>query len=155
MRTIALPAAALVLVVIAGARQDLSEQELKLLQDPGGWEYAKVSDQDGGIQTQHTCFDGTAHPDECSGRLIFTPNGTFIQNVYIHHQQVSRHGSYRLNGAQIAFFDEFGTQDGPYTVSIDVAKKTMSLSMPQVQIDLVLESTYKKALNQRRGTHPA
>jgi hypothetical protein len=131
-------------VVPLGARDDLNRDQLKLLQDSGGWEYTKIDDSDSGIQTEHTCFDGTPHPDTCSGTLTLSADNTFVQKVEIHHESVARHGTYQLDGDQLAFFDEFGTKDGPYTISIDAEKKSMSMQMPQVHMELELESEYRK-----------
>jgi cold shock CspA family protein len=128
------------------AASDLSQEQMKMLQDPGGWQYITVSDSDSGIQTKHTCFDGRPHPDECSGTLTLRSDKTFAKDIYIHHQGVQRTGTYELNGDQLAFFDEFGTEDGPYTVGIDTASKTMTLDMPQLHIGLQLQSAYKKEL---------
>lgn len=125
------------------AFDDLTTDELTLLKDPGGWEYTKLSDHTG-VPTDHVCFDGTPHPNECSGSLTLVEDGTFVQQVVISGQAVARHGTYNLDGDQLAFFDEFGTRDGPYTVAIDPIKKTMVLSMPQIQMDLTLESEYHK-----------
>jgi hypothetical protein len=125
-----------------GARHDLSSQQLKLLQDPGGWEYILISDTDAGIQTQHTCFDGQPHPDECSGSLTLTPQNTFVQQTFIHHQRVARHGTYQLDGTQLSFFDEFGTRDGPYALALDQRKNLLSLDNPPVHIELELHSQY-------------
>ena len=122
------------------AHDDLSGEQLKLLHDPGGWEYIKIGDADAGIQTEHTCFDGTPHPDACSGTLTFSSGNTFVQRVTVHHQSVSRHGTYSLDDDQLAFFDEFGTKDGPYTVAIDIDKTSLSLRMPQVHMDLLLKN---------------
>jgi hypothetical protein len=47
----------------------LSAHQPKMLQDPSGWEYIKIPDVDNGIQTEHTCFDGHPHPQQCSGTL--------------------------------------------------------------------------------------
>jgi|SRR5690242_10497145 len=126
--------------VTLGVPDDLSTEKLKLLQDPGGWEYIKIEDSDAGIQTEHTCFDGTPHPDVCSGMLTLSAESTFVQQVTVHHQTVSRHGTYTLDADQLAFFDEFGTKDGPYTVSIDPQKTSLSLRMPQVHMDLLLKN---------------
>ena len=133
---------ALFYLVAAGlsARDELSDDRIKLLQDPGGWEYIKIEDSDAGIQTEHTCFDGTPHPDVCSGTLTLSAENTFVQQVSVHHQTVSRHGTYTLDGDQLAFFDEFGTRDGPYTISIDPEKTSLSLRMPQVHMDLLLKN---------------
>ncbi|HEY6989022.1 MAG TPA: hypothetical protein VH369_11590 [Bryobacteraceae bacterium] len=126
------------------ARDELSDDRIKLLQDPGGWEYIKIEDSDAGIQTEHTCFDGTPHPDVCSGTLTLSEENTFVQQVTVHHQSVSRHGTYTLEGDQLAFFDEFGTKDGPYAVSIDPEKTSLSLRMPQVHMDLLLKNRKKR-----------
>ncbi|HEY3458517.1 MAG TPA: hypothetical protein VGK64_28305 [Bryobacteraceae bacterium] len=122
------------------ARDELSGDRIKMLQDPGGWEYIKIEDSDAGIQTEHTCFDGMPHPDVCSGTLTLSAENTFVQQVSVHHQTVSRHGTYTLDGDQLAFFDEFGTKDGPYTISIDPEKTSLSLRMPQVHMDLLLKN---------------
>ena len=63
----------------------------------------------------------------------------------IHGQVVSRHGTYELDGNQLALYDEFGTQDGPYSVDLNQQTKALVLSMPQVRIELELEKEYKKA----------
>lgn len=122
------------------ARDGLSDDRIKMLQDPGGWEYIKIEDSDAGVQTEHTCFDGTPHPDVCSGTLTLSAANTFVQQVNIHHQTVSRRGTYTLDGDQLAFFDELGTKDGPYTVAIDPEKTSLSLRMPQVHMDLLLKN---------------
>ncbi len=124
----------------------LSSDELKMLQDPGGWEYVTVSDADAGIQTEHVCFDGRPHPETCSGTLTLTPGKTFVKSVHIHGQTVDRHGTYRLDGNQLAFFDEFGTEDGPYTLDLNTQTKHLILSMPQIRIELELESQYREDL---------
>ena len=154
MRKIALICCAVLfgLAVFLSGRGMLSQDELKLLQDPGGWEYITISDADAGIQTQHTCFDGQPHPDECSGTLTLNPDNTFVQQVHIHGKTVARHGRYELGGAQIAFFDEFGTKDGPYRLALDTQAKRLVLEMPQVRDELELEKEYKK---QRRQNAPA
>jgi hypothetical protein len=126
------------------AHDDLDQDQRKLLLDPGGWEYTKVSDASSGVQLDHTCFDGTPHPDKCSGRLTLTEDEKFNQQLTIEGEGVSRHGTYKLDGDQLAFFDEYGTRDGPYTAEIDSAKKTLVLYMPQVRLELVLESEYRK-----------
>jgi hypothetical protein len=134
---------ALLWVVVAplGAHDDLSDDQLKMLKDPGGWEYVEIDDSDAGIQTQHTCFDGKSHPDVCSGTLTLSSGGnTFVQKVTVHHQSVTRRGTYEIDGDQLAFFDEFGTKDGPYTVAIDPDKTSLSLRMPQVHMELLLKN---------------
>ena len=123
-----------------GAHDDLNDDQLKLLKDPGGWEYVEIEDSDAGIQTEHTCFDGKPHPDVCSGTLTLSSGNTFVQKVTVHHQSVARYGTYEIAGDQLAFFDEFGTKDGPYTVVIDPDKSSMSLRMPQVHMELLLKN---------------
>jgi hypothetical protein len=139
------------LLLRLGARAGLSDDELKMLQDSGGWEYITISDPDNGIQTKHTCFDGQPHPEECSGTLTLNPDNTFVQKVHIHGETVERHGQYELNGNQITLIDELGTRDGPYTLDIDVQSKQMTLQISQaagvlVRIELKLEKEYKKQL---------
>jgi hypothetical protein len=138
-------------VALALASDSLTDDELKLLQDPGGWEYITVSDEDAGIQTQHVCFDGQPHPRECSGKLTLRSDNTFTQQVTIHGQNVDRHGTYELDNDQIAFFDEFGTRDGPYSLQLNAESKRLVLSMPQVRLDLELESQYKDDLRQKKA----
>jgi hypothetical protein len=138
-----------VLCLNAGA--DLNDDELKMLQDPAGWEYITVSDPDNGIQTKHTCFDGQPHPGECSGTLTFNSDGTFMQKVHIHGETVERHGQYELDGKEITLIDELGTRDGPYSLELDVQSKQMSLEITQaagvlVRIELMLEKEFKKQL---------
>lgn len=126
------------------AFDDLNDDQMVLLKDQGGWEYTKLSDDSSGVPTQHTCFDGTPHPNDCSGSLTLVDDTKFSQRVIIGGQSVNRSGSYKLDGDQLAFFDEYGTRDGPYTVEIDAVKKTMVLSMPQIRMELTLESELHK-----------
>src|SRR5438270_227708 len=98
-------------VVPLSARQDLTQQQVKLLHDPGGWEFVLVTDPDSGIQTTHTCFDGKPHPKRCSGTLTFSPDNKFVKNMYIHGQRVQRHGTYKFGGNQLVLYDELGTRD--------------------------------------------
>ena len=127
----------------------LNTDQMKMLQDPGGWEYLAISDADNGIQTKHTCFDGQPHPNECSGTLIFNANNTFVEKVHIHGKSVERHGGYQLNGNEVTFFDELGTSDGPYTVEVNTQTKRLVLEIKQaagtlVRSELELETEYKK-----------
>lgn len=126
-----------------GAHSSLSDDDIKLLEDPGGWEYISLSDSDNGVQTTHTCFDGTPHPEQCSGTLSLTANNTFVQSVRIHGQSVQRRGKFQLEGSVIAFFDELGTKDGPYTIELNSEAKSLVLRMPQVRIELLLEKEYR------------
>ena len=136
------------LLTIAGlmfAGGTLNHDALQLLQDPGGWEYIKMSIPESGFQTAHVCFDGTPHPNECSGNLTLRADKTFVQQVRIKGQTVARHGRYELNGNQLAFYDELQTKDGPYSVDLNPQTKALVLSMPQIRIELELEREYKKA----------
>ena len=141
MAAACLAAAALPLSIGADA---LGEDARKMLVDTGGWEYVTLSDEQNGFPTVHTCFDGNQHENECSGRLILTPGKTFTQVVRIKGHPVRRHGTYELNGNQLAFFDELGTKDGPYTLSLDTVAKRLKMSMPQVNVELMLESEYRE-----------
>ncbi len=132
------------------AGDELLPDQIALLQDAGGWEYITISDSQDGFPTQHTCFDGTPHPDTCSGTLTLTSDNRFVQKTYVHHQGVSRGGTYQLDGNQLAFFDEFGTRDGPYTVDIDTLNKMMTIDMPQVNMKLELYKEYRKQLDAKQ-----
>ncbi|MBV8864399.1 MAG: hypothetical protein JO210_03260 [Acidobacteriaceae bacterium] len=132
------------------AGDDLSPDQMALLHDTGGWEYIIISDSDNGFPTQHTCFDGHPHPQTCSGTLTLTPANRFVQKTYIHHQSVSRSGTYQLEGNQLAFFDEFGNRDGPYTIDIDASQKMMKMDTPQVKMKLELYKEYRKQLDAKQ-----
>lgn len=134
----------LLLAFALSARDTLSDEQLKLLQDPGGWEYITLSDSDNGIQTKHTCFDGQPHPGDCSGRIILTAGNTFVQNVHIHGQSVQRRGTYQISGNELTLADELGTKDGPYTLDLNTQTKFLIMQMPQVRIELELEKEYRK-----------
>jgi hypothetical protein len=149
----------LLLALRLNAGSDLTADELKMLQDPGGWEYITVSDPDNGIQTKHTCFDGQPHPDECSATLTLNPDNTFAQKLDIHGDTYERHGQYELDGKEITFTDEFGTKDGPYTVDIDPKAKQMVLQITQsagvlVRIELELEKEYQRQMQQGQKSQP-
>jgi hypothetical protein len=139
-----IPAIFCLLALPLSAFDALNQEQVKLLQDSGGWEYTKLSDDTSGFPTAHTCFDGTAHPSSCSGTMTLDTDKKFIMNVNIEGQSVSRHGDYNLDGDQLAFFDEFGNRDGPYTVEIDTKEKTMVLHMPQIRMELTLEKEYRR-----------
>ena len=143
-----LAAALLAFSLPISADDTLGPEKVALLQDSSGWEYLSMDNSQNGFPTQHTCFDGSPHPDECGGRLTLTRQNRFVQQVSIRHQTVARHGRYELTGNQLAFYDEFGTRDGPYTVDIDPEKKLMSMDMPQVKVRLVLYKEYRKQLDE-------
>lgn len=134
------------LPVVASAGGELGPDQMALLQDAGGWEYVSMDDSQNGFPTQHTCFDGSPHPETCRGTLTLTAGKAFVQKVYINQQAVSRQGTYELTGDQLVFYDEFGTRDGPYRVAIDTPNKRLSMEMPQVKIKLLLYKEYRKQL---------
>lgn len=134
-----------------GADGDLAPDQLALLQDSGGWEYLTMNSQNG-FPTQHPCFDGKPHPDTCSGTLTLGGDNSFVQQVSIHHQTVSRHGTYELHGNQLTFSDEFGTQDGPYSISVDTQNKMLAMNMPQVDVKLQLRKEYQKQFEKKPKT---
>ena len=105
----------------------LSDDDRKLLQDTGGWEYVSLS-------------------DECSGTLTLSSSGRFTQVTKIRGQSVQRGGHYDLNGDQLAFFDEFEHRDGPYTLTLNKDDKTLKMTMAQVTVELMLTSEYKARL---------
>jgi hypothetical protein len=121
----------------------LDVEQMKMLQDPGGWEYLAISDSDNGIQTQHTCFNGQSHSNECSGTLVLQTDNAFVQNVSIHGESVQRHGTYQLTGHELQLFDEFGTKDGPYTVDLHTDTRRLELKSQAVSIQLELEKDYR------------
>lgn len=150
-RTLAGCVALLGLGACLSGRDGLNQDELKMLEDAGGWEYITISDDHGGMQTTHTCFDGQPHPQACSGTLTFNPDNTFVQQVHIHGKTVARHGTFQLDGSGIALFDEFGTKDGPYQLTLDMQAKRLTLEMPQVRDEFQLEKEYKKQRRQAGG----
>jgi hypothetical protein len=118
---------------------DLSRDQLKILQDPGGWDYIKMTDT--GMQTEHPCFDGKPHPELCSGRLTFSTDNKFMQEVTIKGETVPRHGTYTLEDDQLTLFDELETRDGPYTIEIDAQQKSLLMYTSAVRIELILHKT--------------
>jgi hypothetical protein len=146
-RFLSLLLATLVGVALA---KELGTDELKMLQDSVGWEYISLSrNEQNGFPTQHTCFDGSPHPEQCSGTLTFNEDNTFSQDVKIQGQAVKRTGTYQLDGDQIAFTDELGTRDGPYTLTLNTQKKSLTLQMAQARVELLLESEYRKNIREQ------
>ena len=134
----------LAMATVVSALGDLSHDQFKLLQDPAGWDYLKMTDS--GIQTEHGCFDGKLHPRLCSGRLTLGTDNKFQQEVTIKGQAVPRHGTYTLENDQLTFFDELETRDGPYTIEIDAQKKALLMYTSAVRIELILH----KALDDKK-----
>jgi hypothetical protein len=142
----------LLLAIFVGvaSAEELGTDELKMLQDSGGWEYISLSrNEQNGFPTQHACFDGRPHPEQCSGTLTLTENNTFSQNVRIQGQTVKRTGTYQLDEDQLTFVDELGTQDGPYTLALNRQAKSLILQMAQARIELLLESEYRKNMQEQ------
>ncbi len=69
----------------------VSTDELNLLQDPDGWEYTKIVTANG-FPTDHPCFDGTPHPQECRGTLTLGSDERFVKKIYIQGQPDTRSG---------------------------------------------------------------
>lgn len=137
------------------ALAELSEEQLSLLHDPGGWEFIAVFDKDNGVSMHHQCFaEGEPKPSECNGTLILKSDHTFSESIFMHGFTARRHGTYQLDGDQFTLFDEFGNQDGPYTMRIDPEKQTMRYSTTQAGVtlgaDFVLVRKYKKDLEKRK-----
>jgi hypothetical protein len=133
------------------AGDDLTQEQLDLLHDSKGWEYTAVFDKDNGFPMNHQCFvQGQPNPDACRGTMTLSSDDTFVQDVYIHGAEVQRHGTYQLDGNQITLQDEFGTNDGPYTVDIDPKAKTMRFTLTKagsvrIGADFLLERQYQKS----------
>ena len=135
-------------LLLALAASGLNEDDRKMLQDAGGWEYILLSDSQNGFPTQHTCFDGSPHPDECKGKLTLRPDMHFVQTTTIRGQSVSRNGRYELDGDQLAFIDEFENRDGPYTIALNRDAKTLKMTMPQINVELLLKKSTAPARKQ-------
>ena len=133
----------LILLCLAGTGSGLTDDDRRLIQDAGGWEYISLTSSQAGFPTAHTCFDGKPHPNECSGKLILTPGNRFTQTTRIRGQSVSRNGHYELKDNQLTLFDELETRDGPYTLTLDRDAKTLKMAMPQVTVDLMLAKAYR------------
>ncbi|HEX6544931.1 MAG TPA: hypothetical protein VF023_01405 [Bryobacteraceae bacterium] len=131
------------------AQAGLSQEQLSLFHDPGGWEFIAVFDRDNGVSMHHQCFaEGEPKPSECNGTLILKSDDTFSESIFMHGFTARRHGTYKLDDDQLTLFDEFGNSDGPYTVQIDPEEQTMRYSTTQAGVtlgaDFVLVRKYKK-----------
>ncbi len=140
------PALLLLVVFTAGA---LTQDELTLLQDPGGWEYMTITDSDNGFETQHVCFDPKT-PGACRGNLLFRPDMTFKKSVKVHSDTVDRGGSYQVAGSNILFLDEFNNKDGPYTAQLNPDTKTLVLGMVQAGVHFRMELLQEKEFHRRQ-----
>jgi hypothetical protein len=123
----------------------VTTDELNLLQDPDGWEYTKIVTASG-FPTDHPCFDGTPHPEECRGTLTLGSDERFVKKIYIKGQPDTRTGRYRIDGDQLSFFDEYETQDGPYKLTVDSGEKTLVLELGSERMDLMLEKEYRSRI---------
>jgi hypothetical protein len=123
----------------------VSTDELNLLQDPDGWEYTKIVTASG-FPTDHPCFDGTPHPEECRGTLTLGSDERFVKKIYIKGQPDTRTGRYKIDGDQLSFFDEYETQDGPYKVTVNTGEKTLVLELGSERMDLMLEKEYRSRI---------
>jgi hypothetical protein len=130
----------------------VSSDELKLLQDPEGWEYLKIVTENG-FPTDHPCFDGTPHPQECRGTLTFSSEERFVKQIYINGQPDTRSGRYKVDGSDLTFFDEYDTQDGPYKITVDLNEKTLVLELGSERMELMLEKEYRSR-NKSRDKAP-
>lgn len=147
-------AVVLSLALTPGASGFLGDAEMKMLRDSGGWEYTKISN-DIGFPTQHTCFDGAPHPDQCRGTLTLGTDDKFVKKIYIKGLPDTRQGRYKVDGNQITFFDEFDVQDGPYDLTLDTVAKTLTLGLAGQKIELMLETEYKSKNKPRdKGSQP-
>ena len=142
-RLLLFTAGLLCFALLSRGRDTLTDDERKMLQDPGGWEYITISDPDSGVQTKHTCFDGKPHRDQCSGTLTLGSDNNFVKKIYIHHLADTRRGTYELDGKQVTFTDELGEKDGPYALQMDAAQKTMILEKQGAKMEMELESEYR------------
>jgi hypothetical protein len=125
----------------------LSQDDIALIQDPGGWEYLSITDADNGFETTHVCFDEN-RKGACHGTLLFSKDGTFAQDVSVHGQTLHRHGTYELSDSGATFYDEFGTKDGPYTTALDRTNSMLTLETVQagvtIRMKLQLEREFRK-----------
>src|SRR3982751_1952981 len=131
----------------------VSTDELNLLQDSDGWEYTKIATANG-FPTDHPCFDGTPHPQECRGTLTLGSDERFVKKIYIKGQPDTRTGRYKINGSDLTFFDEYDTQDGPYKMTLDSREKTLALQLGSQRIDLMLEKEYRSRSKSHKETEP-
>lgn len=130
---------------------------MKLLQDPGGWEYMAITDVDNGFETHHVCFD-PATPGACKGNLLLRTDMTFKKSMQVHADTVDRGGTYQVDGNQILFFDEFNNKDGPYTAQLNLDTKTLVLEMVQAgvhfRMELLEEKEFRKQQEARKKAQP-
>jgi hypothetical protein len=125
----------------------LTQDQLDMLHDSGGWEYLVITDAGNGVQTQHVCFDQKGR-GPCTGKLILHDDGTFNQIVTGFGKSMNRHGTYTLDGDNMTLVDELGTKDGPYSVKLDVPSSTLEIATVQasvtIKVQLMLEREFRK-----------
>src|SRR3954454_16788929 len=75
----------------------VTSDELNILQDSEGWEYLKIITENG-FPTNHPCFYGTPHREQCRGILTFGSDERFVKKIFIKGQPDSRTGRYKVEG---------------------------------------------------------
>ncbi len=141
-------------ITVPYLRGFVSSDELTLLQDPDGWEYIKVV-TDSGFPTEHPCFDGTPHPQECRGTLTLGTDERFVKKSTSTGSADTRSGRYKVDGDQLTFFDEYDTQDGPYKLTLNRDEKTLVLDLGSARMDLMLEKEYReRSKSQKKNAQP-
>jgi hypothetical protein len=137
------------------AAQSLSQEDLAIIQDPGGWEYISITETNNGFKTDSVCFN-EGQKGRCQGTLAFHTDGTYAQNVTVTPKSVNRQGKYEISGPAITLYDAFGTKDGPYTIALDKTAHTLTLETVQTgvisRIKLELESSYRVHNGNNRKT---
>ena len=149
MRSLVRSGVLLPILALLMRADEFSQDEKNMLRDTSGWEYVKISNPTG-FQTEHPCFDGRPHPETCRGTLFLTPGSQFIKNIYVENKRDQRKGNYQLDGKSVLFFDEFGEQDGPYTVTLDMPNKSLILDKQGAHMELMLEKEYRKQMEQQK-----
>jgi hypothetical protein len=147
---------ALILGAVSRGDSALTDDQVKMLKDPLGWEYLDLFQKNNGFPTKHVCFsEGESGSSECQGVLKLHDDGTFVQEVTIQGTPVPRHGTWNLDGDQLTMWDELGTKDGPYTVELNLDAKTMRISMDDAGVivgaHFKLEREYQKSKSKRQN----
>jgi hypothetical protein len=134
----------------------LTHDELSMLRDADGWEYISISDPGNGFQTQAACFD-SERTGACEGTLIFREDNSFTQTISAQGKTMHRGGTYKLDDHNVTFVDEHGTEDGPYSLKIDLDAKTLMVDANRagvgVHMELLIEKVFKKRLRQKKDSH--
>ena len=135
------------------AAQPLSRDDMRLIQDPGGWEYISITDSNNGFKTDGACFTGhTKGP--CQGSLTFHSDGTYSQVVNVSPKSVNRQGKYEISGSDLTLYDALGTKDGPYTIALDQGSHTLTLEMVQASVVLHIKLELESSVHRRQSSTP-